>query len=370
MSDLREAPVSSRSLMNAISSAMDRQPGLRSLALTGLFLIACFSVLWVAKEVFIPLTFALMLSLLFQPVVRALQAAFIPRAIGSAIVIMAVLAVMTAGGMKLTEPAVEWAQRLPQAMQVLETRLRPLKKPVDKVSAFAERVERLTELHQTTDVKEVRVEQPGLASAAFEMTGELIAGAIVAIFTLYFLLVSGDALLSRIVGLVPDLRSQQRASGVVRQIERRMSSYLGTICIINGGVGLAVGMSCEFLNLPNAVLWGVLAAVLNFVPYLGAMVGIIVVGLASLVSFPHLSDAILPPAAYLAFTTVEGNVITPMVLGRAFRISPLIIFVWLVFWAWLWGVPGAIVAVPLLMLVKITCEQSDDLAGIAEFLRR
>jgi predicted PurR-regulated permease PerM len=118
------------------------------------------------------------------------------------------------------------------------------------------------------------------------------------------------------------------------------------------------------------VLWGVLAACLHYIPYVGSAIGIGIVGLASLASFPQLSDAALPPLAYLALTTIEGNVISPIILGRTFSVSPLVIFVWLVFWGWLWGIPGAVIAVPLLMLIKVTCEQSPALAPVAAFLRR
>ena len=138
----------------------------------------------------------------------------------------------------------------------------------------------------------------------------------------------------------------------------------------NAVLGIAVAVAMEMLKMPNPLFWGALAGLLNFVPYLGSVAGIVVVALAAFVSFKDTGEALLPPAAYFGITAIEGNVITPVVLGRAFRISPLIIFIWLVFWAWLWGVVGALIAVPLLVLVKITCEQSDHLAPVADFLQR
>jgi predicted PurR-regulated permease PerM len=122
--------------------------------------------------------------------------------------------------------------------------------------------------------------------------------------------------------------------------------------------------------MPNPVLWGVVAGLLHFVPYVGAAVGVSALGLAAFVTLPTLGDAVLPPLLYLLFTAIEANLVSPFVLGRAFHLNPLVIFVWLVFWGWLWGIGGAVIAVPLLVLLKITCDQSHELRPISELLER
>jgi predicted PurR-regulated permease PerM len=250
--------------------------------------------------------------------------------------------------------------------------VQPFKRPVDEANKLAARVEKLTDTRSSSEtaVREVKLQEAGLASVALETAAVLAAQAAVIVFGLYFMLIWGDRLLERVICLVPDLSERSRAKEVLRHIERRMSAYLGTVTIVYMCLGAAVGTAVHLLGLPNPVLWGVLAACLHYIPYVGSAIGIGVVGLASLASFPQLSDALMPPLAYLVLSTIEGNVVTPIILGRTFSVSPLVIFVWLVFWGWLWGIPGAIIAVPLLMLIKVTCEQSPALAPIAAFLRR
>jgi predicted PurR-regulated permease PerM len=140
--------------------------------------------------------------------------------------------------------------------------------------------------------------------------------------------------------------------------------------LINVALGIASTLVLTALGMPNPWLWGLVGALSNYVPYLGALTTICLLGIVSFVTYADVWQAILPPLSYLLLTTVEGNFITPLILGRAFRVSPLVIFVWLVFWTWLWGVAGALVAVPLLMLLKITCEQSPELTWLAELVEK
>lgn len=357
------------SLVDSLAS-IDTKPFVRSIALTGLFVMACVVALGVARAVFIPLTFALMLSFVFRPIVRGAERMKLPAALGASFVVLALVSGFGLAVMQLAEPATTWAERMPRALRTVERKVRPLRSPVDKVSALAERVQRLTDVEASNRSREVRLEGRGIMSYVIEAIGALLGGTVVMIIGLYFMLLWGDGLLARLIAFVPDLGSQRRTGQVIRAIEARMSTYLGTICAINIGLGAAVALATSLLGMPNALLWGVLAAILNFVPYLGSLVGVAVLGVASLTTFATPSEALWPPLAYFALTAVEGSILTPVVLGRRFRMSPLLIFVWLVFWAWLWGVAGGILAVPLLMLIKITCEQSPLLAPVAAFLQR
>jgi predicted PurR-regulated permease PerM len=246
----------------------------------------------------------------------------------------------------------------------------PWRRPVKYVSQLAERVERITKVDEKSGPQEVTLQAPSMLSTALDTVWTLGAGALVVMFALYFMLLSGEILMGRVIAWVPDLRSQRRTTEVIRSIQRGMSRYLGTVFCINLGVGSMIGTGMYFLHMPNPVLWGALAAVVNFVPYLGPLAGILTVGAVALVTFDKPAAMFGPPLFYLVLTSIEGNLITPLILGRTTELDPLAIFIWLLFWGWLWGVPGVIVAVPLLMLIKLTCEKSRVLAPIAALLSR
>jgi predicted PurR-regulated permease PerM len=345
-------------------------PSTRSLSIVGLLLIAFGCVLYLARVVFIPLTFALMLSFVLSPVVTLLRRFRLPRAFGAAVVVLALLAVSVFAVVELATPAADWIGRSPKVFQTLERKVRPWRRPVKDVSELAERVERMTQVEQRKPPQEVTLEKPGFLSAALDTVWAVAAGSLVTVFALYFTLLTGDVLLARVIAWVPDLNSQRRTADVLDSIQKGMSRYLGTVLSINVCVGLAVALGMYLFGMPNPFLWGALAAIVNFVPYVGPFVGILTVGAVSVVSFPDTTSAMLPPLFYLALASVEGNVITPLVLGRTCELDPLVIFVWLLFWGWLWGVPGAIVAVPLLMLIKLTCEKSLFLEPVASLISR
>jgi predicted PurR-regulated permease PerM len=350
-------------------SMLGSQPHIRSAAQSGLFLIATVTVLYVAREVFVPLAFALMLYFSLRPLVRVLGKLLIPKSIASGIVLAGLLAIVAVGVAELGVPATQWAQRLPQALAQLEQKSRILRRPVERVSELADKVERVTEVKRDDRVRHVALERPSLFDNVVTQAAEVAGGLVVMLIAAYFLLIDGDALLGKMFRLLPDV-SRQRAGEVINEIERRMGQYLVTISLINAALGVALGIALELLGMPNPWLWAAMAAIVNYVPYLGAGCGILIVALASLLTFPNVTDALMPPLAYLGLSAIEGNVLNPLILGRAFKISPLVVFVWLVFWSWLWSVPGAIVAVPLLMLLKITCEQNPTLAPVAALMRR
>lgn len=345
-------------------------PSARSLATIGLLLIAVGVVFYLARVVFIPLTFALMLSFVLAPAVNWLRRLRVPRAAGAAIVVIALLGAAAVAVAELATPAAEWITRSPKVLQTLERKVRPWRQPVKDVTALAERVERITQVDQRKGPQEVTLEKPGILSVALDTVWAVGAGALVTMFALYFTLLTGDVLLGRVIAWVPDLNSQRRTADVLDSIQSGMARYLGTVLLINLSVGLAVGLGMYVLKMPNPLLWGALAAIVNFVPYLGPLVGILTVAAVSLVSFPDTASAMLPPLYYLALASVEGNVITPLILGRTCELDPLVIFVWLLFWGWLWGVAGAIVAVPMLMLIKLTCERSLFLKPVAALISR
>jgi predicted PurR-regulated permease PerM len=352
-----------------LSLAVAQRPHLRTLAEVGLFLIALLVALYVARDVIVPLTFALMLYFLLRSSVRLLMRLRLPRAAAGAVVLLGVVLLLGAAVFELSTPAANWAERLPVAVRQLEFKSRAFKAPVEKASRIAEKVEQFTEIGRNGAIPQVAIVKPGLFDALLESTFALLGQLLITLIAAYFLLLDGDTLLGRLFRMLPDFGGRERATAVINQVELRMGQYLRTVTLINLALGVCLGAILQVLGMPNPWLWAGMASVLNYVPYLGPAVGMMVVALASFVSFDQASSAILPPLCYLALTSVEGNILTPLVLGRAFRISPLVVFVWLAFWAWLWSVPGAILAVPMLMLINIICEQSPTLSHISRLIR-
>jgi predicted PurR-regulated permease PerM len=359
-------PPSSR-LSEQIEKALP--PSARTLAMLGLFLIAVGCVLYLARVVFIPLTFALMLSFLLSPAVTWLERRRLPRAVGAAVVVTVLMGAGSFAGVELANPAADWIARSPGVLQTLERKVRPWRRPVKNVSELAQRVERMTQVEERKAPQEVTLEKPGILSTALDTVWAVAAGGLVTLFALYFALLTGDVLLARVIAWVPDL-SQRRTAEVIVSIQQGMSRYLRTVFVINFAVGCAVAIAMYALGMPNPFLWGALALIVNFVPYVGPFVGILTVGAVALASFNDTTSALLPPLIYLGLASIEGNVITPLILGRTCELDPLVIFVWLLFWGWLWGIAGAIVAVPLLMLIKLMCERSLVLQPVAALISR
>jgi predicted PurR-regulated permease PerM len=344
-------------------------PSARTVALLGLLLIGVGCVLYLARVVFIPLTFALMLSFLLSPAVTWLERRRLPRSLGAALVVLLLLGGGTVAGVELASPAADWIARSPGVLQTLERKVRPWRRPVKSVSELAQRVERITKVDPRKAPQEVTLEKPSILSSALDTVWTVAAGALVTLFALYFGLLTGDVLLARVIAWVPDL-NQRRTAEVILSIQHGMSRYLRTVISINFGVGCVIAAAMYLLNMPNPLLWGALAMLVNFVPYVGPFVGILTVAAVALASFDDVTQALWPPLVYLTIAAVEGNGLTPLILGRTTELDPLVIFVWLLFWGWLWGIAGAMVAVPLLMLIKLMCERSEVLGPVAALISR
>jgi predicted PurR-regulated permease PerM len=181
---------------------------------------------------------------------------------------------------------------------------------------------------------------------------------------------SGDLFLRKLVTVLPRWSEKKTAVKISRQIEHDISTYLFAITVVNAVFGLAVGAAMFFLGMPNPLLWGAMAGTLHFIPFLGAVVGISIVTLVAAITLDGLGAILLVPAAYFSLNILEEYVVLPLVIGRRLLLNPVVVLVWLIFWGWLWSVPGALMAVPLLAIVKIICDRVESLAVLAEFIER
>ena len=256
-------------------------------------------------------------------------------------------------------------------MQQLKEKLLPLKKPMEQVAQASGEIEKLAapEASPAPGATTIELKQSdGGVSDMINSTPEFIVSAVLLLILVYFLLAYDGVFLGKIVKMLPTLKDKKRAVCILQEIEGHVSRYLLTVTLINLGLGLVVGVTVGLLGLSNPIMWGVLVAVLNFVPYLGALTGIICMTIGAILSYDSLSYAMLFPAAYLVIATIEGNIITPWVMGRSLTLNPVMILLSIAFWGWIWGIAGVILAVPILAAFKIFCAHIKQMEGVAEFL--
>src|SRR3954471_2256181 len=348
-----------------------RPADIKSMALTGLFILASFYTMYFMRAMLLPLVLALLLSYLLVPLVRALGHIKIRPLFGAAIVLVALIGGIVYGVSRLSEPASGWIEKAPYSLQQLKEKLLPLKKPIEKVAQATGEIDKLTapeEPPSPSQPQTVVVKHNALSEVFLTQGPEFVASTVVMFILLYFLLAYDGVFLTKIIKITPRLGDKKKAVSIMRDIEEHISRYLLTITLINIGLGAAVGITVHLLGLRNPVMWGAMVALLNYVPYLGALTGIICMTLGAVLSFDSLGYALVFPAAYLVIAILEGNFITPVVLGRSLTLNPILILISLAFWGWMWGISGMILAVPILATFKIFCEHIEPMAPVAEFL--
>jgi predicted PurR-regulated permease PerM len=342
---------------------------IKSVALTGLFVLAVFYTMYFMRAMLLPLVLALLLSYLLAPLVRAIGRVRIGPPFAAALVLFSLIGLLVYGISFLSEPAAAWLEKAPYSLQQLQQKLLPLKKPIEKVAQATGEIDKLTSPeHPQAQTQAVVVKRSAFADAFFTQGPEFVASTVVMFILLYFLLAYDGVFLTKIIRVTPRLGDKKRAVSIMREIETQISRYLLTITLINIGLGIAVGTTVHFLGLPNPIMWGVMVAVLNFVPYLGALTGIICMTLGAVLSFDSLGYALIFPASYLIIALLEGNFITPWVLGRSLTLNPVLILIALAFWGWMWGISGMILAVPILATFKIFCDHIEPMAPVSELM--
>jgi predicted PurR-regulated permease PerM len=340
--------------------------GVRSLALTVLMLLALLYTLHFAKAVILPIVLAVLLSMLLAPPVRWLNRRLrFPLGLGAGVVLAGLLGATAFSASFVVEPAAAWVRTVPERMPELKYRLTTLQKPWEKVRQATQQVEDITNPDKDRTVK---LQEKTPLGMAMSQTPAFLANLGVMFILLYFMLASGDVFLRKLVRMIPSFEDKRRAVEIAREIEERIARYLCAVTGINLALGVAVGVAAYFIGLENYLLWGALAFVLNYVPYVGPLVGVLATLLVSLFTFESLSHALLLPAVYLLLNILEGNFVTPLVVGRILTLNPVMVFIFLMFWGWIWGVAGALLAVPILATIKIVCDHITPLAPIGEFI--
>ena len=342
LEERNETEVQQPNLQETVS-AFERRQGWRSFALTGLLLLACFYTLYLAQGFFAPLVLAVVFNFFLSPFVRALGKLHIPAAVGAGIVMLAGVGLMGLVIYQSSGPVAEWIERAPGIMSKMSADLQRLKRPVETVSQATEQVSKMAQVAGNDAGKktaQVELKRPGVFDGLFSKTRDAVLGLVVFIVLLYFLLSSGDLFLRKLIHVLPRFEDKKRAVLIMREIEDHISRYLLTVAMINASLGTAAALAFWALGMPNPALWGALAFLLNFIPYLGALAELVIVGLVAVATFPHLAHALLIPACYLGLAAIEANLFTPYVMGRRMTLNPVVIFVAVTFWGFLWGMLG------------------------------
>ena len=339
---------------------------LRTLLLLGIFVLLSFYTLYFTREIAIPIVFAFVLNLLLQPAMRALTRLYLPRTIAALLMILVFFGTVAGIGVSISSPAANWIAKAPESLTRLEERLSVLKKPLGQLQEATKRVEDMAQSSQNQMT--VAIKNPGLSSFLLLNTQSLLVGLGLTIVLLFFLLVVGDMFLRRLVEIIPKLRNKKQLVDISQEIERNISGYLFTITLMNAAVGLLTGLAAYLFGMSDAILWGVAAFLLNYLPIFGPLLGTTMLFLAGLVTFDTIWQALLPAAAYLVIHIIEGETITPMLLARRFILNPVLVIISVVFWYWMWGVAGALLAVPMLAALKIICDRILPLAAFGHFL--
>ncbi len=335
-----------------------------------LAILAVLGVLYFAKAVFVPVALSVVLSLLLRPAVRWMSRRHIPPTLAAILCLCAVGIVITAGILPLLSPAREWLDKLPENLEKANAKLEVLR---DNLGQLGKVRTQIAELAAGAGGEEERpafpvtVKEPELTSSAVMLstTGNLVGMWLVVIVLTFFLLIEGDSLLNSVLTLMPTFRQKRRIVEFVKAVEGNVSSYLVTITLINAGLGIAIGTVLWLMGVPNAPVWGLMTAVFNYVPFIGQGVAGIIIGFVALLSFDSFGYALLVPVVFYAIAAVEGNIITPALLGRRMSLNPILVLLFLIWWGWMWGISGAALAVPILAVVKISCDHFELISTTA-----
>ncbi|HZL43123.1 MAG TPA: AI-2E family transporter [Verrucomicrobiae bacterium] len=347
-----------------------------ALAQIVLIVLGTIAALYVGRPVLLPIFLACVAGMTLKPVIRWSSICHIPPALSAAVVLLLLTSGVGVAVVQFGRPALAWVNEAPQHMTELRQRVQKRLPPGAHFSQAAAAVSNLgaTEAEKKEEQKNVptvHVKTDHSPAAFINWTEIFLAGLFETLVLLYLLLASGDLFLQKLVHVMPTLGDKKRAVEISHEIQQNISNYLFSVTLINLGLGMLVSVGLWCMGIPNAAMWGIFVAVLNFVPYFGPVCGIILLAAVGLLTFESsLWHALLPPAWYLLLHLLETNLVTPVLLGRRFTLNPVVIFVSLIFWTWLWGVPGALLSLPILVSIKVISDHVPALSSISEVLSR
>jgi predicted PurR-regulated permease PerM len=309
-----------------------------------------------------------MLALVLSPVIGMLGRIHVPKAAAALMVVVLMCGSVGAIGYALYAPVVGWFQGAPYNFYIIESKLGVIKKSVEEVKKATAEAEKMTEVTKEEDTQKVVVDEHSWLDLFLVQARYFVLQISLVLLLLFYLLAAGNLFTEKLVAVLRKPAHRKQALAIVEQTQRDISGYLFTVTAINIGLGIAVMIAMYLLGMPDPLLWGVVAAVLNFVPYLGPITTLAVIMLIALTTLPTPGESLIVGAAYLVLVVVESEFVKPILLGRRFTLNPVVIVLSLVLWGFLWGVPGVLLAIPILVAFKILCDNVPALAPIGSFL--
>lgn len=319
-----------------------------------LFFIVITTSIYFAKSLLFPIVLSTFIALLCSPLVNYLLKIGVPRAIGVLTVICLIVGILFAGASILTEPAQQWWAKLPELVKDVSEEMTKATNESGTGTLSTSNIvsqSNIGEFQSNTVVS--------LVKSIVVVTPTIITQVMIALFMAYFMLSYGRSLFTGLLMQFDDFSDKRITVELVRSIQKDLSLYIGTVTLINIGLGLAVGGLFYIIGIEDPFVWGALAGIMNFAPYLGPLISMICFAVISYVQFESVSVAMLIVAAYMTINMIESQFVTPTLLGKKFNLNPLIIFIWLILWGWLWGSMGMLIGVPLLVCLNTLLERLD-----------
>ncbi len=330
--------------------------------------LATVAALWAAKALLMPIAFAVLLTLILTPVVSFIARFHVPRWLGAVIVVLLALAGVAAAASQLSAPAERWLNPRSPEWRKLETQIRALKEPLEKLQGAQERVAHIAEPSGKPRPREVVVEKRDVMTTLSEFQA-IALGAVSTVVLAFFLLASDDMFLRKLIRVLPTLEDKKTAVGIARTIQSEIGRYFATVAMSNIGLGVVTAAAMALIGMPSPVFWGAVVGLLNFIPYLGAAVSLILLTAAAVVSLDGWSIFAVP-ATFLVLTTLEGQVIQPLLVGRRMELNVVVTFLSIMFGGWIWGLGGLFIAVPTLVVLKICADHIAAFDTIGQFVSR
>ncbi|HMU62537.1 MAG TPA: AI-2E family transporter [Gemmatimonadales bacterium] len=333
--------------------------------LVGIVLFFLTAALRLGAGLLLPIAIAGMFTLLLDPAVRALRRLGLPTTLGAFLVVFGTVGALAGGGAMLARPASDWMVSAPAVLTKAQKKLRRMTRPIQETAL---QVEKATEASPQSGPPTVQVKAPGLLQRLQVSTTSLAVTSVTVVFLTYFLLAMLPRFRKKLADLIGDLAGTKDMESVITEIETQMSRYVLLNTVTRAGVSLAVWVLLAAAGLPGAIFWALLSFVLSFIPYAGALVATFLVGLAALVSFDDTGRILVVFLGSGLIHVIEGNFVTPHLMGRHLPLNPVAIFACLLYWGWVWGPVGALMAVPLTVMLQVLLLRSERLRPIAILL--